>query len=278
MNFEILLQKLHYELKEIKTQNSEIIKESNLSIMACRRVLTQMSSIIYTTCFINEIDEINFFKRVKIQPLSQLIYFSEIRSFEVQFPKASRLRQKKYLERKIKKANKFFGYNIEFVQYVRDNKTHYDSLYYTRKNYNSLNITDTKTYYRASEFSTSHDILLGKVKGFDLFINYLENRLYNLQNPSVANLHNVHKKSKLRWTSSKVALTELVYALHSSGAVNSGTADIREIASMAEKIFNVELGDYYRTFLELRSRKVNQTKFIDNLKESLVQRMLDKDN
>ena len=277
MNFEILLQELYDELTLIKKQNSDIIEESNLSIVACRRVLSQMSSAISSTCFINEIDEINFFKKVKLQPLSQLIYYSEIRSLEVRYPKAGQQEQKKYLERKIKKANKFFDYNIEFVQYVKDKKTLFDALYFTRKNYNSLNITDTKTYYRASEFSTSHDILLAKVKGFELFINYLENRLYNLENPTKVNLHNIHKKSRLKWTSSKVALTELIYALHSCGAVNSGAADIREIATMAEKIFNVKLGDYYRTFLELRSRKVNQTKFIDKLKESLIQRMEESD-
>jgi len=277
MDFEILLKKLNFELKQIRTQNTDKVQQANLSILTCRKVLSDMSQSISTTCFINEIDEIHFFKKVKVLPLSQLIYFSEIRSLEIQYPKASKVEQKKYLERKIKKANKFFGYNIEFIQYAKDNKTHHDSVYYTRKNYNSLNITDTKNYYRAPEFSTSHDILLGKVMGYDLLINYLQNRLYNLQNPQSVNLHDMHKKSRLKWTSSKVALTELIYALHSSGAVNSGAADIREIATIAEKIFNVELGDYYRTFLELRSRKVNQTKFIDKLKESLIQRMEESD-
>lgn len=156
---------------------------------------------------------------------------------------------------------------------MRDKKTHHDPVYYTRKNYNSLNITDTKNYYRAPEFSTSHDILLGKVMGYDLLVNYLQNRLYNLQNPNTVILHDIHKNSRLKWTSSKVALTELIYALHSSGAVNSGAAEIREIASIAEKIFNVELGDYYRTYLEIKLRKTGRTKFMDKLKNSLEKRI-----
>lgn len=273
MDFEILLQELHSNLKEIKVKNSGIVTQANLSIVACRRALSQMSQTISSTCFINEEDEINFFKKIKTQPLSQLVYFSEIRSMEIQYPKGNRQVQSKYLVRKIKKANKFFDYNIEFIQYVKDKKTHYDSLYYTRKNYNSLNVTDTKTYYRAPEFSTSHDILLGKVKGFDLWVNYLQNRLYNLENPNTVNLHKIHKKSRLKWTSSKVALTELIYALHSSGAINSGAADIREIASIAQKIFNVELGDYYHAYLEIKMRKSGRTKFIDRLRDSLEKRI-----
>jgi hypothetical protein len=236
-----------------------------------------MSQIVSKTSFINETEEINFFKKIKIQPLSQLVYFIEIRSFEVRYPKVSKNEQKKYLERKIKKVNKFFDYNMEFVQYVREEKSHLDTLYYTRANYNSLNFINTVVYYCPKEFCTSRDMLLGKVIGFENLVNYLQNKLFTLQNPSTMHIPEIHKNTKLKWTSSKVALTELIYALHSSGAINSGAADINELASVAERIFNVELGDYYRTFLEIRSRKINRTKYIDNLKESLIKRMQDSD-
>ncbi len=275
MKFDSLQEQLRMQLNEIKNQNPSIIKQANLSITACRSILSEMSKIISNSSFIDETDEINFFKKIKIQPLSQLVYFSELRSFEIQYPKACYRDQIEYLEKKIRKVNKFFNYNIEFIQYVRQDKTNLDSSYYIRANYNSLNITDTKSYYRAPDFSTSHDILLGKVKGFDLFINYLQNRLFHLQNPDSTKLHDIHKTSKLKWTSTKIALTELIYALHSSGAINSGAADIKEIASMTERLFNVDLGDYYRTYLEIKMRKNDRAKFLDNLKESLLIRMED---
>ena len=91
------------------------------------------------------------------------------------------------------------------------------------------------------------------------------------------NINAFKKQSKLFWTGNKTDLIELIYALHSSGAVNSGTADIKEMASACEQMFNIDLGDYYRTFLEIRSRKMNQTKFIDKLKNSLENKMLDSD-
>ncbi len=49
------------------------------------------------------------------------------------------------------------------------------------------------------------------------------------------------------------------------------------MASACEQMFNIDLGDYYRTFLEIRSRKINQTKYIDKLKDSLENKMLDSD-
>lgn len=55
--------------------------------------------------------------------------------------------------------------------------------------------------------------------------------------------------SKLQWTSSKAALTELIYALQCSGAINGGAAELKEIANVTERIFNIDLIDYYRTFI-----------------------------
>lgn len=59
--------------------------------------------------------------------------------------------------------------------------------------------------------------------------------------------------------------------------INSGNASINEIADLFERVFQIELGDYYRTYLELRSRKTNQLKFLDHLKTSLAQRIYEAD-
>lgn len=87
----------------------------------------------------------------------------------------------------------------------------------------------------------------------------------------------MYKQSKLFWTGSKTDLIELIYALQSSGVVNSGTADIKELAAVCEQIFNIELGNYYHTFIEIRSRKCNNTKFLDKMKESLLKRIAELD-
>lgn len=70
----------------------------------------------------------------------------------------------------------------------------------------------------------------------------------------------------------------MIYALHAQGAVDNGKADIKDIAAVFEHLFNVELGDYYRTFLEIRVRKTGRTKFIDSLRNSLIKRMDEADD
>ena len=112
-----------------------------------------------------------------------------------------------------------------------------------------------------------------------MLIVYLKRKIDNLENKNNMELiaSPYKKQSRLFWTANKTDLIELIYALHSSGAINSGTADIKEVASVCEQMFNIDLGDYYRTFLEIRSRKINQTKFIDKIKISLKNKIIASD-
>lgn len=79
----------------------------------------------------------------------------------------------------------------------------------------------------------------------------------------------------LHWTSSKSALTELIYSLYHSNVINNGNLDIKELANALEDIFQVDLGDFYKIFAELKSRKKSRTKFLDEL-SIILQHQMDK--
>lgn len=79
-------------------------------------------------------------------------------------------------------------------------------------------------------------------------------------------------KTRLTWTGSKVELVELIYAWETAGCFNHGHGNIKEIAVYIEVVFNIDLGDYYHTFLEMRNR-VKRTAFLDKLITVLNNRM-----
>ncbi|WP_449384908.1 RteC domain-containing protein [Chryseobacterium shandongense] len=130
---------------------------------------------------------------------------------------------------------------------------------------------DTFYFEADKNFSTSHDYKVAKIIANDLIQIYLEDQLNNIN----------HKKSSdgssLNWTESKTALTELIYALHSQGVFDNGNADIKVIAKTFESTFNISLGDFYHTFMELKSRKINRTKFLDSLCDALIKKMDEKE-
>lgn len=53
-------------------------------------------------------------------------------------------------------------------------------------------------------------------------------------------------------------LIDLIYALQSYAVFNMGKADIKAIATYFENVFEINLGDFYHTYLEIRNRKNKQ--------------------
>lgn len=261
------------ELKKLQIKYTDIIELSENCIKLCRNVLNRFRKIIIDYNFKTLEEEIAFFKHTKQIPLVPLIYYSEVRSFKIQFPKANTDSQKKYTKRKINKINKFFLYNMDFVRYVESNSTHFDKQYFTREYLDSHIITYSKFYFQDPEFSTARDMLYGKVKAYHQLIDYLQKRFSKNGKMVQSKINGLGQVSSLKWTASKTALTELVYALHSNRAINNGNVDIKEIATTLQHIFHYDLGDFYKTFSEIKSRKISRTKFLDELSSALLSQM-----
>lgn len=274
MKFKSQNKNLIKSLNELNHKAIGIINRCNQSIILCRNLLNDFKKHVLKTSFNSLNDEVEFFKIIKQIPLTQLIYFSEVRSFEIQFPKVDSQKQRKYVKKKLHKLNRFFLYNMDFGQYIESEQTHLDEQYFTRSFFDNLPITSSKFYFQDPEFSTPYDMLLGKYKAYSLFIKYLEKRLVNKRkSSSIDNSFEIKNQPELLWTSSKTALTELIYALHSNRVINNGNTDIKEIANTLQRALNFDLGDFYKTFSEIKSRKISRTKFLDDLSASLITQM-----
>ncbi|MFD2529127.1 RteC domain-containing protein [Polaribacter marinaquae] len=207
------------------------------------------------------------------------MYYVKLFSIESKRPRSSNKSQVKYFNNHIDRLQNYFNDNLEFYHYFRRGAIFLDEEYFMRGKADIRLFPDSLSFFTDDKFSTSHDTTVATIMAYDMLIIYLKREIDKLENNNSmeTNFNAFKKQSKLFWTGNKTDLIELIYALHSSGSVNSGTADIKEMASACEQMFNIDLGDYYRTFLEIRSRKINQTKFIDKLKQSLENKMLDSD-
>ena len=60
------------------------------------------------------------------------------------------------------------------------------------------------------------------------------------------------------------------YALHESKVFDNGQADIKEITHVFEKAFQIDLGDNItRSFIDIKNRKTDQTRFLNQLQVAL---------
>lgn len=270
MDFNKLNKELIDTLDDIKYKSKDIIDRSNKSIIKSRNLLNIFKKEIVKNDFKSIDAEVCFFKKTKQIPFSQLVYFSEIRSFEIQFPKVDRNLQRKYIKKKLSKLNRFFLYNMDFIQYIESKETHLDEQYFTRIHSEKLPITSSKFYFQDPDFCTPYDMLLGKLKAYNRFVSYLEIRLKNQKKSKYDNVMEVSHPFELQWTSTKTDLTELIYALHHCRVINNGKSDLKDLAKILEDIFNFDIGDCYKTFAEIKTRKISKTKFLDDLSEGLI--------
>ena len=182
---------------------------------------------------------------------------------------------KKYYEAEQANIKDFFDKNLDFYQYYRTNSTFLDEKYFLRGNVD-FKINLNNYYFEFDpKFSTTQDCKVALIMANDLLSIYIDKKILELEKA----LNGIYttQSSKLQWTASKVALIELIYALQTEGVFNNGTANVKDIADQFQETFNVDLGQYRRMFLDIRTRKDDRAKFINTLKDKLLLRMEETD-
>lgn len=243
-------------LTELTEQLNFIDLEIDDTLVRCEKAIeiTVKSIQKLKTLFLKEKlksqeQEIDFFKNIKPKFTSKLIYYNIVYKIETKIPHGGERVVKKYLNNELVKLKRYFDNNLDFYKYYRTGNNYLDFKYFVRGNFDIKLTIDSFFFEVDHNFSTSHDFKVAKILAHDLVQVYLEDRLLAISNkePKEKSQHN--HNAKLTWTAPKVALIELLYALQSEKVFNNGTTDLKEIAKYFENIFNVDLGQYRRTFL-----------------------------
>ena len=270
--FSDIIQFFEQEIFNILNAPDQQIKICLKGINFCNKILSDLKEIIEKDDFESVAEEVYFFKEVKPTVMSYLIYFTEVRSCEIRKPKAGLNFQVRFYEKEVKKVNKFFYRNIDFSHYMELGHNYLDHQIFTRNYDDVFPLTPMVNYYQFPEFSTSHDMLWAKIKAMHRFLHYIRKSMEELR-PGNSFLGSERKHPVLLWTATKSALTELIYALYSDGAINHGTADVSAITTSFEDFFNIKLDNVYKTYAELKARKGSKTKFLEELMLNLQQKM-----
>ena len=258
--------KLETAIQELEIESDCPIKRIEAVIQLVIQSLSDLKKFVLKNDFKNTEEEIHFFKYQKPIIVSKLIYYNAVYKIETKKPYGEK-QIKKFLNKELNKLKKFIDSNIDFYKYYRSGNSFLDENFFIRGKHDIRLWLDTFYFEADHRFSTSHDYKVAKILANDLIQVYLEDQLNN------KHYKKANSKSPLSWTGSKTALTELIYALYAQGVFNNGNTDIKLIAKTFESTFNIDLGDFYHTFMELKARKINRTKFLDILCEALIKKM-----
>lgn len=281
INFEEFIKNIDCTIYEkIDVDNWNISIEVVLDVVEfLQRSLEDMRTYIVNHPFSNKEEEIYFFKHIKPEVLSRLLYFTEIYNTEMRKPHGSIEVLKKYYNDRLDELTSYFESNLDFYQYYRSKATHLDSHYFVRGHIDFKLCPNCVPYDRDLEFSTCYDHKAAQILANDMLCIYLNKKLHGVDKQVIiAKSRSFLPEHPFRWTATKIAAVELGYAIYAAGILNNGQADIKEIMTFMEASFQIDLGDYYRTYITMKDRKKDRTSFLNSLIKSLLKKMDEDDN
>jgi hypothetical protein len=256
-----LQQKLKGQLEVIGLETSDPITMVSKSLLVIKVCLIELKEFVCGYQFSDETEEIVFFKEIKPIFMSQYYYHERILSIKLNEPIGDREDTLRYFYQELKTIQDFKNENCEFHKYCLTNSNHLDDKYFSREGYHNTNPNEDE------RFSTGYDNTLALLLANQMLKDYLQLAIKKVSSEFE------DEKILLTWTGPKTYLIELVYALQSAETFNNGKADIKQIASAFENIFNISLGNYYRVFQEIQQRKKGKSYFLDQLKDKFIQRV-----
>jgi hypothetical protein len=271
----IIITKLYNEmttkLEEIAISSENILQRAERSYHAIEAALWDLKKIIIHYEFKNNEEEIHFFKVLKPMFLKELFYFGEVFEIESWKPPVGVNEEIAHYMIGAKRMDLYFKMNIGLYTYYRTGSTSRDEDYFLRGRAIDDMIPPLSSTDLDSRFSTIQSMQFGQLQAYEQFSSYLTQSIQRLQNPTSTDT-SVKDISGLVWTDSKTNLIEVGYMLFATKSFNFGKATLRDIISTLESAFNVRLGNYRRTFQNMRIRS-NRTSFLKKGEDDLVKYM-----
>ena len=275
---EEMLLKIDAEIESIGFNNDITINDALHIVKYIIPLYDQLRKLTVDHIFSSTEEEIYFFKELKPNILGRYLYFNKVYRIESQCPSGSNDVIKEYLNDELGGLTYFFRRNLELYQYYRSKATTYDTYYFIRGKADIRLCCDSFQCDRDPMFSTGYDHKIAKILANEMLQIYLNKRIINLGQSEAINKQAITKiPYPANWTSNKIFLIELGYALYVAGDINNGNITVKEIMNLLGAMFNIDLGDYYRGYITLKNRKKDRTLYLKTVIEKLLKRMEEDD-
>ncbi|QGY46491.1 hypothetical protein GM418_23355 [Maribellus comscasis] len=113
------IRKLENELSQLEIQPHCFIETTEKAIGLCNKVILKLREMVFKNGFLNDAEEIYFFKHIKPKVFSKLIYYTEVFNIESHRPESEDADQIGYLKYMLQKHTKEIEEDKAFYQYYK---------------------------------------------------------------------------------------------------------------------------------------------------------------
>ncbi|WP_162903241.1 RteC domain-containing protein [Taibaiella koreensis] len=273
-----LLGEMTEGLQKISLGAENQLQQAERSFFFISSLIKRLKEYILDYDFKDEAEEILFFKKIKPQFQSELIYFQKLYYFEANRPVGAEAEMRKYYKQELKKIDGFFLQYRPLRLYHLLGTSKSDAHYFVR---NEENPGSPPLLMATAEmdhnFSTPHSYNLAKLQAYDQLKNYINNLLRRKQEVEPgAGQEPAAAKRRRTWTGPKAAAEEMVIGIAEMGWVNHGDGGIKELAGDFERMFNIKLDNIYRAVLGMAIRKKDTTPYINGMRVAVERKIQQK--
>ncbi len=272
-NITMIIDKFDASIQKIEKSNLPQIAALNQKIKRTKDCLDELRQEVKTNSFSTTKKEIYFFKNQKPYIKGRLKFYVTICKYLLEKPVGSKSEQRKYVELQLSTICLENSKNIDFINYLILEKTKKDHLYFLRGTDQLEFFIDNTTIFEDPEFSTSRDHLAAKITANNLLNQFFTNELESLKkqhsNPAIKEIQQ-NPKSTIPWTGSITELVENTIALNAAGSIGNGNLSLNQIQEICINNYDINPGNIYKIFEQIKARKSNQTKFLDKLTKALI--------
>ena len=258
-------------IREFKTRLKRLHKEQaynpqlyTLCLNYVAQVQKQLEQDFKAISDLQETEEIYFFKHIKPIVCAHNLFYRKIIQLQHEKPLKALKTQIRFYKKQLDIEYRFKLRHKAFAYYLKSKQTHLDAIYFIRREPLPYDPDDLRLQYNLN-YSTPRDFLTAKLAGSALLTEYLKTKITQLADRPTVEPDTPH----LDWSGSRTDLIELTYALYHAKVIHKGKADIIEIARALSNFFNMDPGDVYKTYSEIKSRKKSRTKFLDEMAMNL---------
>lgn len=273
-----ILSQIRHQEDNLSSQMMRTADEAYQMTLFLNEMLGSIKAKVSQDNFVDEQQEIDFFKNIKPQVLGKLIYYNKVFRIETTCPVSNGKIHQSYYENLLKTLKSEYKESIcneDFYRYYRAGRTDRDHIYFRLGQINYHDGLKSGVFEIDLSFSTYYDNKIAHIIANELLYTYMITKINPEENPDMFLLNGDANKD-ISWTNTQNALIELIYALYASNSVAFGKIGIRKLALIFQVLFRTPLNDIHHSFHRMKTRAGSRTAFLDQLKIALEEYM-DKD-
>lgn len=223
--------------------------------------------------FDSQEEEVDFYKHVKPEILGCRIEEVMRYNLSANVPIGTTEHKIKYFQDELKARQSYFRMNAFHYQYFKNGLSDLDHLYFLR-DAGPLTIPVAEFTENDTEFSTPMTYLFANFIAYEHIQLYILQQIALLKFPEKQQLKPGNPEAELKWTGDSVNIVELAYGIWLTGQLNNGNASLNQIVRWLEANLQVNIGIIQRRFNEIERRKrLSPTKFIDQMRDAILQKI-----